>query len=170
MTVESLHGEIWRDYPEDTRYKVSNMGRVVGCRGHLIKLVNGGDGYLRVNFFFNKKVCYRKVHQMVMNTFDPNGEGECVCHNNGDSLDNRLVNLRRDTMANNLDDRKKHGTLGRNIGERNGTAKLTADKVLAIRELLAAGWSQREVGEHFGVSSGAIGKVARGKTWEHIKD
>jgi len=54
-------------------------------------------------------------------------------------------------------------------GEANGSAKLTASKVLDIRARYAAGGiTQRLLGSHFGVSQSVIGDIIRRNIWRHI--
>lgn len=56
-------------------------------------------------------------------------------------------------------------------GERNGSAKLTEDKVREIRRLYAANaGDQYQLAEQFGVSQAAIGFIVRKKTWKHVLD
>lgn len=54
-------------------------------------------------------------------------------------------------------------------GERNWNTKLDPEKVRAIRRLLADGQTPQEVANKFGMSRGAIRKIADGKTWVHVK-
>jgi hypothetical protein len=52
----------------------------------------------------------RKVHRLVLETFvGPCPDGMECCHNNGDPADNRLENLRWDTLSSNAYDRVEHG-------------------------------------------------------------
>lgn len=56
-------------------------------------------------------------------------------------------------------------------GEQNGNAKVTADKVRAIRARYAKGGiSQRELGELHGVHQTKISAIVRRKTWAHVLD
>lgn len=55
---------------------------------------------------------------------------------------------------------------GVNRGELNGSAVLTPQKVLEIRDLCAAGHlSQREIGIKFGVTGGAVSDIHRKVNW-----
>jgi len=52
---------------------------------------------------------HAKVHQLVAVAFiGPRPDGMVTCHNNGDSLDNRVENLRYDTQSANIQDMYKH--------------------------------------------------------------
>ena len=102
-------------------YQVSNAGRVkriehiaqharYGDRRLPERLLNprkNHDGYWRVRI----GGVFKFVHILVLESFVcPRPEGMQCCHTNGKASDNRLENLRWDTPANNVADRKKHGT------------------------------------------------------------
>jgi hypothetical protein len=89
-----------------------------------------------------------------------------ILHRNGDSLDNRLENLRYGTKVENMADKDIHGTMPR--GERSPNAKLTDDSVRRISALHDEGMSDRKIAEMFGVSKTAIWQVRNGRTWTHI--
>lgn len=51
-----------------------------------------------------------RVHRLVLLAFRGPAPKDCVgCHNDGNSQNNSLSNLRYDTMENNVEDMKKHG-------------------------------------------------------------
>lgn len=53
-------------------------------------------------------------------------------------------------------------------GEQVGGSKLTIDQVKQIRSLYAAGGiTQEKLGEQFGVTRRAIGKIIKGQNWRH---
>lgn len=59
-----------------------------------------------------------------------------------------------------LRDRTKH------IREANGRAKLTSEKVAKIRKMYASGaYTQRVLGDLFGVTQVQISTIVRGKQW-----
>jgi hypothetical protein len=57
----------------------------------------------------------------------------------------------------------------RNVkGEDVHTAVLTAEQVLTARELMNQGWTEKAVGDLFGVSQVQMGRIKRRKCWKHI--
>jgi hypothetical protein len=68
------------------------------------------------------------------------------------------------TNADNVADKISKGRQAR--GEVQGSAKLTADKVLAIRA--AKTMTQRALAKQYGVSQGQIYNVRSGKHWGHV--
>jgi hypothetical protein len=71
--------------------------------------------------------------------------------------------LRWATHAENMADRKLHGTVNR--GERNGKTTLTEADVIAIREAPA---KLKPLMERYGLSKHAISKIRSGKRWGHV--
>ncbi len=145
--------ETWRSIPGwEGLYEVSNLGRVrsvdrtvvtgLGPRrykGRLRRVYTGDDLRPRVTFrgAYNYKVC-----ALVLKAFvGPRPHGMEACHNNGDSTDNRLENLRWDTpSANNYDlvlhgrhihARKTHCKRGHLLAEPNLKASQTGRACLA---------------------------------------
>lgn len=71
--------------------------------------------------------------------------------------------LRWGTHAENMAEKIAAGHQPR--GERHGIAKLTDDKVRAIR---AAQGSQAAIGRRFGISQALVSHVRRGTIWKHV--
>ncbi len=57
----------------------------------------------------------------------------------------------------------------RHWGERNGQAKLTAKQVRDIRVGFQLGYSMSELGNLYGVTRHAIGRIVRRQAWAHIE-
>ena len=106
-------------------YEVSDLGRVKslarlirrrgGCRvmskEMILKNRRLNSGYGIVGLAKDGKKKDFSVHSLVLKAFvGERPEGMYACHNNGDSSDNRLSNLRWDTQSANLLDTVKHGT------------------------------------------------------------
>tara|TARA_R110001606_G_scaffold115702_4_gene244090 strand:- start:2390 stop:2893 length:504 start_codon:yes stop_codon:yes gene_type:complete len=97
-----MQNEIWKEYPANTDYSVSSLGRVKvkarvskdgrELKGKLIGVSVGDHGYLRVNI--NKKC--RRIHQLVAETFlghTPCGFKLVVNHIDFNKKNNRVDNL-----------------------------------------------------------------------------
>ncbi len=57
---------------------------------------------------------------------------------------------------------------GSNVGERHPRAKLTAEKVRAIRQLRIQGWTLRRLAAEFGVSDHTVRAILDSRTWKHM--
>lgn len=170
--------EIWKDIPGyEGRYQASDQGRVKALAritvtrrvGEADRLIARGErfltqypdryGYLQVSLRSQPK----KVHTLVALTFiGPRSKGADIAHGNGNKVDNRLLNLRYATQAENAQDREAHGRTAR--GELVATAKLTAEKVAHIRSLRGV-HKQIEIAARFGISQTQVSAIQLGKSW-----
>lgn len=81
--------EIWKAYPKDTRYKISNTGKIIGVKGKELSQYPK-KGYLYVKMM--GKTCL--VHRIIAETFLENwSDNLTVDHINGIRTDNRVENL-----------------------------------------------------------------------------
>lgn len=152
-------------------YVFVSDGRVLGKRGWLNPFVAKASenySYYRVRLSVNGKVYNRSVHQLVARTFlgDPPTPKHEVAHNNGNSMDNRLANLRWATHADNCADKIEHGT--RQNGENNGFAKLTDAAVIDIRDQVAAGATQRSMAKKYGIGETHASRIVKRTVWTHV--
>jgi hypothetical protein len=105
------------------------------------------------------RVIWEYVHGPVT---DPDA---WIIHINGDRSDNRIGNLRVVSAY----DALKGNTYGRvTAGEAHGNAKLTEEKVRAIRAGAAAGERISHLAAAFDVSTASVRKVIRHESWAHI--
>jgi hypothetical protein len=82
-------------------------GRRRWLTGRILRPYTGGR-YMTVQIGHGNT---KSVHHLVIEAFlGPRPDGMDACHNNGQSHDNRLENLRWDTPINNAADRRAHGT------------------------------------------------------------
>lgn len=173
--------EIWKDVPDyEGYYQVSNLGKVrsvdrvithsysgtAKLKGKLLRLTLHKSGYF---FCSLSKGCHRKtgfVHQLVMSAFvGKQLDGMDVAHNDGNSTNNHLSNLRYATRKENQADRITHGT--HNRGERQGASKLTESDVKDIR-WLSQFHTYSSIATFFRLSRRHITDVVNGKCWAHI--
>jgi hypothetical protein len=176
--VHSTTSIEFRPIPGFPGYRISNTGIVQSC------VPINGRGPLtsqwrtlkprRVHYYYQVKLYrdhvrhFRKVHQLVLETFvGPRPEGLWACHNNGNPIDNRVENLRWDTPKANHADRLDHGT--HFIGSRNPRAKLSDDDVRTIRERWGAGATQKSLAREYGVSQTLISYITRRAGWTHVE-
>lgn len=119
------------------------------------------NGYITVSI--NGKVRY--LHQLVLEAYrGPRPPGYESCHGNGDRADNRLSNLRWDTVSGNQGDRNAHGTS--NKGARNGHAKFSAVQVRKIRNQFSFGATVPKLARKFGCHVETIRDIVKKKTWK----
>lgn len=146
-------------------YEVSSHGNVRSVKSGQLKKITEDKKTNRpfLNLWENNKQTVVRVHKLVLEAFVglcPEGL-EC-CHNDGNSFNNHINNLRWDTHKSNIHDRIKHSTSNR--GERCGTAKLTLDQVRAIRQ---DNRLQRFIAADYGIAESMISRIKNGKRWQH---
>ncbi len=102
--------------------------------------------------------------------YGPIPEGMHVCHRCDNPSCVRPDHLFIGTPADNIADMfsKGRNPPRDNKGVRNGSAKLTAEKVVEIRRDRAAGVLLKDLARKHGVSLTTISGAARGRNWQHI--
>jgi hypothetical protein len=164
--ISPCRGEDWRAVSERPCYAVSNLGRVRGPTGRILRLKRHRDGYATVNMTGGPRIC-RMVHRLVAIAFLGVMEGRPeVNHKNFVRADNRIENLEWVSRKQNAAHKSANG---RDIkGENHAAAKLTAAKVKDIRSRRAAGASGISLAREYGVSGGLIGHIVHRRAWRHI--
>lgn len=163
-----IPGERWRWIPGyETFYKASDHGRVKSfhkdkVNGKFLALTDHGGHYFRVHLKKNSTVKVMSVHRLVLLAFvgapPPGWE---ACHGNGDSTDNRLVNLRWDSKKGNGADRVRHGT---SAGENSSNCVLLDTEVKAIRELYAVGkLTFKQIADMYNITAPHAGNLVNGR-------
>lgn len=160
----------WTPIPGFPHYEVTSTGLVRSLHSNPPKLLKQSlnpQGYYAVGLCENGKSSLKRVHRLVLETFTPTDDKTLVsCHGDGVRTNNNLSNLRWDTQANNYADSIKHGTANR--GERHGSAKLTKEKALAIREARERGVSSYRLADKYGVSQNVINRIGKRLLWKHV--
>jgi hypothetical protein len=168
--------EQWRPVPGyEGLYAVSDMGRVKSLEKHtrtngpalqhrperLLSPITDWTGYNYQNLSKDGTAKKIAVHTLVLLAFvGPRPDGMQCCHNNGERKDNRLCNLRWDTVAENAADRHAHGTSA--IGERSAKAKLTDEMV---RWIFESSQSSLAVAHAINVAGSTVRAVRLGQNW-----
>lgn len=159
-------------------YQVSNFGRVRSVSrylpsrggrrrmiGRVLKTRAHPFGYPMVTMSVGNRPVSKTVHSLVAEAFiGPCPKGQEVCHEDGDSGNPHLGNLRYGTKTSNEKDKIKHGTY--NGGFAHYGAKLRWPQVLEIRDRHSKGASQSQLALEFGVKPVTIHKIVKHKTWK----
>lgn len=189
--------EMWSKIEGYPNYEISNTGRVRSLdrvikdsigrvriwKGRELKqfqLDESCGRYWAVNLLNNGNSKLFKVHQLVIKTFkvEPGANTTQVRHLDGDINNNCIENLEYGTAKDNYEDMIRHGRVNfhkkeyqrRAIGENVGISKLKNSDVVKIKILLRdTKYSQRKIGEMFGVDNRTVSAIKTGKYWNHIK-
>lgn len=166
-------GNIWSCWKTRPLFKVGKRGyfNTVSYMSTKWRILKGGRvfGYKVVVLSRNKQLYSKRVHRLILETF----VGECpkgmeACHNNGIRNDNRLENLRWDTVKNNEADKRLHGTMLE--GEKCHFSKLNkfqVQRIKLMREITPriACW---KIGKIFNTSRQNIQHIIKKESWKHI--
>lgn len=104
--LSEYRSEKWREIPENPRYLISSMGRVIGIHGKPLRQHNNTNGYPHVRLRGREKygrAITRMVHVLVAHAFiGPRPADYHCCHLNDNREDARLVNLKYATREWNM--------------------------------------------------------------------
>jgi len=172
--------EEWRAIPDWNGYDVSDRGRVRSYRA--MHYPSGGCGvrwrvadepqrilkpnaqgrYLTVMLSRDGKQRRFSIHTLVLIAFvGPRPDGAECCHYDGNPTNNRLDNLRWDTVSANHRDAIRHGW-----SPGLATRQWAPEQAVEIREERAAGKTYDELIEKWGGSHGPLGKLVQGLTYK----
>jgi hypothetical protein len=142
-----------------------------GSRGPRRVVLTDCDGYPMVHLFRGDgRPKSEAVHRLVANAFLPPKPSpqHQVRHLDGTRTNNHVSNLAWGTVAENAEDKRRHGRTGITRGERNGNAKLTEALVHAIRAASAAGERPAAIARRLGLGFYPVWNVVAGRTWRHV--
>jgi hypothetical protein len=127
------------------------------------------NGYPLVSIVVGQETKTARVHKLVANAFlGPRPfDGALVAHNDGDTGNCRVDNIRWASGLENQRDRGRHGT--RISGSAVFGAKLNEADIPAIRSRIAAGERYPSIARSFGVSVSTISLIKKNKIWRDAK-
>jgi hypothetical protein len=130
-----------------------------GCWLWIGAAINKGYGRIRCSGI--PKLAHRVAWELYRGEIP---KALCVLHRCDTKLCVRPDHLFLGTVRdNNLDMVEKGRAMMSHCGERNGSAKLTANQVRQIR---GAAGTQRSIGKQFGVHQTAISKIRNNQRWK----
>lgn len=151
-------------------YEVSSWGAVRRA-GKAAPLIPGDSkGYLHVSLSKGGVAQTARVHVLVANAFlgPPPFEGAEAAHNDGNSLNNRIGNLRWATGVDNQADRERHRT--KLQGSAVFGAKLTESNIPEIRRRADARERYDDIAADFGVTKFTISLIKLRRIWRHVPE
>jgi hypothetical protein len=186
--------ELWVPVAGEVGYDVSSLGRVRSywvqdrpgtsrlCETpvRILRPAKDRKGYL----FVSLRGRTVKIARLVAAAFVGDVEGWQVNHLNGIKSDNHAVNLELVNQSANILHAYKHGlkkpmrashclnlpalVLTNVRGSSHPAAKLSEEKVVAIRQMAADGERYTEIASQFNVDPTLIGHVVRKRIWRHV--
>jgi len=166
--------EVWKSIPGFPAYEASDEGRIRRIvassnakAGQVLKPGRNRNGYYNVSLRAEGVTVTRVVHTIICDTFL--GELPADCHRshiNGDKSDNRLANLRFESVSENMSRKMAHGSVP--SGARSGSNKLSEAQARSVRTEVAKGKSQAALAKEFGVVPGTISAIVRGRSWRNL--
>jgi len=160
-------GSVWSRW----RRKSLGYGRgaelVVCDQWRRLKCGSDRDGY-RVTHLRTDRLL--RVHALILDAFaGPRPAGKVCRHLDGNRANNAIENLAWGTPQENNDDKVRHGTDKiTSKGELHGSAKLTIDDVIRIRERAERGESLVAISRDYPVHENTIGRIVARKRWAHV--
>ena len=168
--------EEWKKV-ENYDYEISNLGNIRsldrdnGHRGKILKPTINDKGYLYIQMSKNSKIRPGVIHRLVAIAFKPNPLNKrCVNHNDGNKLNNYSSNLEWSTHKENNDHAMELGLMIKAKGENVGSAKLTDEQVLEIRNKIGKNsrLTRHILAKEYNVTSQTIINIYKRKIWTHI--
>jgi hypothetical protein len=115
--------------------------------------------------YFKRKQTYS--HRVSYEIFKKKCPGKFyVCHHCDTPLCCNPDHLFLATNKENMEDARKKGRMM--CGERQPIGKLTKEKVIEIRKLLAKGISQSKIAKQFGIAQTGVSGINIRRYWKHI--
>lgn len=165
--------EIWKEYPLDKRFLVSNMGEVKNkISGKIYKTQKNIEGYLGFVVSLGHRKMYKlyKIHRMVAQTFLDNPDDKpCVNHIDGNKQNNSVLNLEWVTYRENTIHAYRMG-LCKPI--RSPHRKLTDGQVRFIRDSYIPkdkNFGGRALARKFGVDHSVIQRILMMNRYKEVK-
>lgn len=153
----------------------SNQRRTDPNHARLLNQQTSSTGYKVVFIWRNGKNRVTRVHHIILESFVGPRIGNLEgCHSDGNRTNNRVDNLRWDTVKANHIDSVNHGTHhapppNKAHGEKNGSSRFTESDIRRIRELHKDGMSQSSIGKIFNAKQATISAIVLRRSWAWLE-
>lgn len=159
LLCSACMAEQWKDVPEFPGYRVSNLGRVQGVSGRVLRPCITSNGYVQYIFCREDGKYPKRGHRLVAEAFIPNPLSLPIVHHiNHERQDNRAENLMWCTCSQNLRFAVEEG---RPVGGSRYPRKSFESCVEAVLHVLR-GATQSEAAKRTGVEASYISRLVRG--------
>jgi hypothetical protein len=122
----------------------------------------------------NNKTYQVKLSHIVLNNFDkPRPEDMCALHNDGNSLNNNISNLRWRTQKENIHDCINHKKFSKPptfLGENHHNSKFTNEDILRIRKIPYEKGLYTKLAKEYDCAIITISRIHKCLAWNHIKE
>lgn len=139
--------------------KYGNPHHVRSHKGYVLSPVIS-YGYRVVCLSANGRRLNIKVSRLVLSAFRGTRRFLFACHNDGNSLNDNIDNLRWDTQKGNTADSIKHGTFKRGTDHVN--SKISLADLSDIREMLAMSVPYKIIAGKFGLCKKTVVNIKKG--------
>lgn len=165
--------EVWKE-ASVSRYFISNLGRIKGRSGKILKVYLSGEKnpYLHICVYPNGrgfKPKLLKIHQEVAKAFIPNPNNLTIInHKDGNKLNNIVTNLEWCTQQENVKHAFDTGLIVQKKGFESPFHKLTIKDVEYIRKHYIPGDSEfgsRALGRKFNIEHSIILDIVKNKRY-----
>lgn len=178
LPLQALSENLLPKYPG---YHVTKDGRVFSRRKKYgAKTLEMEDFWLEKSISYNKagypitsmtpidgKAGAKQIHHLVALAYlGERPVGYYVCHNDGNKVNNNLLNLRYGTPKSNSDDRDSHGKTLK--GEKAISAVIKEKDIPEIFKMACEGIMAKDIAKKFNVTAPTIGQILRRGKWKHV--
>ena len=143
----------------ETTHEISDLGIIRKLNGEVVKQFYASNG--RSNYYFKTNIFGKSylVHRLILRTFvgEP-PEGTEAAHDDGDTFNNVLNNLKWKTSKENSLDRTRHGTQTR----KGNWTKLTPAQARRLIGAVNKGASQKSQCDKYNLSCGYVSQLVNG--------
>lgn len=181
--IRNYWNEKWKtvkfgdEISENEKFKISNYGRIINCKGEseiLVKayFINGYQN-LPLTQKRNGKQTSRYVHKLVAEHFIEKNDGVCVIHLNYDKTDNKVENLKWATKREKEIHQFSNPTYKNRVQRTPTNAKLTETRVMLIKRKLNDPNRRtrlKMIAKQFGISEMQLHRIKTGENWGYVTE